>query len=115
LFFQDQIFLHEDEDGQLYFKDASGTLQPVYLTEDGNYAIAESSDDNTNKESQSKSNSNTNQNSNIIEEEAFVLPDIDSKSTSNKQVLFIVHQWVVYVHIYRWTFCFIYVYNSLDN
>lgn len=37
---QDQIFLHEDEDGQLYFKDDTGTLQPVYLTEDGNYAIA---------------------------------------------------------------------------
>jgi len=78
--------LHEDEDGQLYFKDASGTLQPVYLTEDGNYAIAENSDDNTNKESQSKSHQNS-----TIEEEAFILPDIDSKSTSNKQVLFIVH------------------------
>ncbi|XP_033214604.1 zinc finger protein 311-like isoform X2 [Belonocnema kinseyi] len=36
----DQIFLHEDEDGQLYFKDDNGILQPVYLTEDGNYAIA---------------------------------------------------------------------------
>lgn len=90
LLFQDQIFLHEDEDGQLYFKDASGTLQPVYLTEDGNYAIAESTDDNTNKESQSKSQSN--QNSNTIEEEPFILPDIDPKSTSNKQVLFIVYQ-----------------------
>ncbi|XP_071635303.1 uncharacterized protein [Temnothorax longispinosus] len=78
---QDQIFLHEDEDGQLYFKDASGTLQPVYLTEDGNYAIAESSDDNTNKESQSKSH----QNSSTVEEESFILPDIDSKSVSNKQ------------------------------
>ncbi|XP_071566894.1 uncharacterized protein [Temnothorax nylanderi] len=78
---QDQIFLHEDEDGQLYFKDASGTLQPVYLTEDGNYAIAESSDDNTNKESQSKSH----QNNSTVEEESFILPDIDSKSASNKQ------------------------------
>lgn len=86
LLFQDQIFLHEDEDGQLYFKDASGTLQPVYLTEDGNYAIAESNDDNANKESQSKSH----QNSSTIEEESLILPDIDSKSASNKQVLFIL-------------------------
>ncbi|KAG5318521.1 ZNF91 protein, partial [Pseudoatta argentina] len=78
---QDQIFLHEDEDGQLYFKDASGTLQPVYLTEDGNYAIAESSDDSTNKDSQSKSY----QNNSTIQEETFILPDIDSKPTSNKQ------------------------------
>ncbi|XP_018338829.1 PREDICTED: zinc finger protein 471 [Trachymyrmex septentrionalis] len=78
---QDQIFLHEDEDGQLYFKDASGTLQPVYLTEDGNYAIAESNDDNTNKDSQSKSY----QNNSTIQEETFILPDIDSKPTSNKQ------------------------------
>lgn len=77
--------MHEDEDGQLYFKDASGTLQPVYLTEDGNYAIAESSDDN-NKESQSKSH----QNSSTIEEQSFILPE-DSKS--NKQVvLFIIYQ-----------------------
>ena len=74
--------MHEDEDGQLYFKDASGTLQPVYLTEDGNYAIAESGDDNTNKDSQSKSY----QNNSTIQEETFILPDIDSKPTSNKQV-----------------------------
>lgn len=86
LFFQDQIFLHEDEDGQLYFKDASGTLQPVYLTEDGNYAIAESSDDN--KESQSKSH----QSSSTIEEESSILSDMDSKAAFNKQVLFIVYQ-----------------------
>ncbi|KAL0120722.1 hypothetical protein PUN28_008413 [Cardiocondyla obscurior] len=76
---QDQIFLHEDEDGQLYFKDASGTLQPVYLTEDGNYAIAENSDDN--KESQSKSL----QNSSTVEEDSFILPDMDLKSASSKQ------------------------------
>ncbi|XP_046749560.1 zinc finger and SCAN domain-containing protein 21-like isoform X5 [Diprion similis] len=42
---QEQIFLHEDEDGQLYFKDENGKLQPVYLTPDGNYAIAENSSD----------------------------------------------------------------------
>ncbi|XP_011171707.1 zinc finger protein 184 [Solenopsis invicta] len=79
---QDQIFLHEDEDGQLYFKDASGTLQPVYLTEDGNYAIAESGDDNANKESPSKSHQTS---SALEEEETFILPDLDSKSASNKQ------------------------------
>ncbi|XP_036146055.1 zinc finger protein 184 isoform X2 [Monomorium pharaonis] len=78
---QDQIFLHEDEDGQLYFKDANGILQPVYLTEDGNYAIAESGNDNTNKESQSKSH----QNSSTIDEETFILPDLDPKS--NKQTI----------------------------
>ncbi|XP_034943226.1 zinc finger and SCAN domain-containing protein 12-like isoform X2 [Chelonus insularis] len=38
---QEQIFLHEDENGQLYFKDENGVMQPVYFTEDGNYAIAE--------------------------------------------------------------------------
>ncbi|XP_063978765.1 zinc finger and BTB domain-containing protein 17-like isoform X2 [Diachasmimorpha longicaudata] len=42
---QDQIFLHEDEDGQLFFKDEHGQMQPVYLTEDGNYAIASNSSD----------------------------------------------------------------------
>ncbi|XP_074094154.1 uncharacterized protein LOC141524278 isoform X2 [Cotesia typhae] len=42
---QDQIYLHEDEDGQLYFKDENGIMQPVYLTEDGNYAIADTSED----------------------------------------------------------------------
>lgn len=71
---QDQIFLHEDEDGQLYFKDASGILQPVYLTEDGNYAIADTSDDQT-KELQSKS-----ENSDTIEDDAY-LPDLDKSST----------------------------------
>lgn len=80
--FQDQIFLHEDEDGQLYFKDDNGALQPVYLTEDGNYAIAES-DDNANKESRSQQNSST------MEEDVFILPDLeDPKSISSKQVLF---------------------------
>ncbi|XP_011643402.1 zinc finger protein 652-A-like [Pogonomyrmex barbatus] len=77
---QDQIFLHEDDDGQLYFKDANGTLQPVYLTEDGNYAIAESNDDDVNKELQSKSHEN-----NDPIEEDYILPDLDSKAISNKQ------------------------------
>lgn len=82
--------MHEDEDGQLYFKDASGTLQPVYLTEDGNYAIAENSDDNTNKDSQSKSY----QNNSAIQEETFILPDIESKPTSNKQVSLYINEFV---------------------
>ncbi|XP_020293443.1 zinc finger protein 394-like isoform X2 [Pseudomyrmex gracilis] len=77
---QDQIFLHEDEEGQLYFKDASGTLQPVYLTEDGNYAIAETNnEDHTVKESPSKSQQN-----NSMEEDAFILPELDSKSSSKQ-------------------------------
>ncbi|XP_011873647.1 PREDICTED: zinc finger protein 184-like isoform X2 [Vollenhovia emeryi] len=77
---QDQIFLHEDEDGQLYFKDANGILQPVYLTEDGNYAITGNNDDTTaNKETKSH------QNSSGIEEDTFILPDLEPKSSSNKQ------------------------------
>ncbi|XP_011313652.1 zinc finger imprinted 3-like isoform X2 [Fopius arisanus] len=52
---QDQIFLHEDEDGQLFFKDENGQMQPVYLTEDGNYAIASnSSDEQENAEGRNK-------------------------------------------------------------
>ncbi|XP_014476236.1 PREDICTED: zinc finger Y-chromosomal protein 1 [Dinoponera quadriceps] len=79
---QDQIFLHEDEDGQLYFKDDNGALQPVYLTDDGNYAIAENNDDQvTSKELQSKSE----QNNKTIEDDSFILPDLDTKS-SNKQM-----------------------------
>ncbi|EZA51915.1 hypothetical protein DMN91_007024 [Ooceraea biroi] len=81
---QNHIFLHEDEDGQLYFKDDTGALQPVYLTEDGNYAIAETSDDNAGKESRSQ------QNSNAMEEETYILPDVmdpaSAKSTSSKQI-----------------------------
>lgn len=77
---QDQIFLHEDEDGQLYFKDDSGILQPVYLTEDGHYAIAETNDDNEDKEAQTKS-----QNVRQVEEESFSVPDNELKSHNNKQ------------------------------
>lgn len=66
----------------MYFKDASGILQPVYLTEDGNYAIAETSDDHTGKELQSKSQ----QNSDTIEDDTYILPDSDIKSIPNKQV-----------------------------
>ncbi|XP_054007342.1 zinc finger protein 652-A-like isoform X1 [Hylaeus anthracinus] len=72
---QDQIFLHEDEEGQLYFKDDTGTLQPVYLTEDGHYAIAENGVDPISRESQAKSQQNARQ----IKEESYVLPDIDPK------------------------------------
>ncbi|XP_011259613.1 zinc finger protein 652-like isoform X2 [Camponotus floridanus] len=84
---QDQIFLHEDEDGQLYFKDASGVLQPVYLTEDGNYAIAETSDDHTNnKESLQSLQSKSQQNNETIEDDSYIsLPESESKPVSNKQ------------------------------
>ncbi|XP_076631972.1 uncharacterized protein LOC143347031 isoform X2 [Colletes latitarsis] len=78
---QDQIFLHEDEEGQLYFKDDTGTLQPVYLTEDGHYAIAENGNDSANKESQVKSHQNVRQ----IEEESYLLPDNELKSTYNNK------------------------------
>ncbi|XP_076677227.1 uncharacterized protein LOC143373662 isoform X2 [Andrena cerasifolii] len=78
---QDQIFLHEDEDGQLYFKDDTGILQPVYLTEDGHYAIAESNDDQENKESQAKSQQNVRQ----MEEESYSAQETELKSTSNSK------------------------------
>ncbi|XP_033324657.1 uncharacterized protein LOC117219560 isoform X2 [Megalopta genalis] len=79
---QEQIFLHEDEDGQLYFKDDAGVLQPVYLTEDGHYAIAETNDDHENKEIQAKSQ----QSASPMEEETYSTPDTELKSThSNKQ------------------------------
>ncbi|XP_068977540.1 uncharacterized protein [Bombus flavifrons] len=78
---QDQIFLHEDEDGQLYFKDETGTLQPVYLTEDGHYAIAENSDSYEGKESQMKSDQNARQ----IDEESYSMPDSELKSTHNNK------------------------------
>ncbi|XP_017794783.1 PREDICTED: zinc finger protein 311-like [Habropoda laboriosa] len=79
---QDQIFLHEDEDGQLYFKDDTGALQPVYLTEDGHYAIADTTDDYEGKELQAKSQQNVRQ----MEEESFSVTDNELKSThSNKQ------------------------------
>ncbi|XP_015109895.1 zinc finger and BTB domain-containing protein 17 isoform X2 [Diachasma alloeum] len=57
---QDQIFLHEDEDGQLFFKDENGQMQPVYLTEDGNYAIASNSSDE--QENQEERNKKTHEN-----------------------------------------------------
>ncbi|XP_076295923.1 uncharacterized protein LOC143216596 isoform X2 [Lasioglossum baleicum] len=79
---QEQIFLHEDEDGQLYFKDDAGVLQPVYLTEDGHYAIAENNDDHENKETQAKSEENARQ---LEEEESYSIPDAEIKSHSNKQ------------------------------
>ncbi|XP_076241603.1 uncharacterized protein LOC143183774 isoform X2 [Calliopsis andreniformis] len=78
---QDQIFLHEDEDGQLYFKDDTGALQPVYLTEDGHYAIAESGDDHDVKELQAKSQQNVKQ----VEEDSYPVPDNEPKSTHNNK------------------------------
>ncbi|XP_076650370.1 uncharacterized protein LOC143357707 [Halictus rubicundus] len=80
---QEQIFLHEDEDGQLYFKDDAGVLQPVYLTEDGHYAIAENNDDHENKEMQAKSQENARR---VEEEEPYSIPEAEIKSPhSNKQ------------------------------
>ncbi|XP_006609240.1 zinc finger protein 652-like isoform X2 [Apis dorsata] len=78
---QNQIFLHEDEDGQLYYKDETGTLQPVYLTEDGHYAIAENSNDSEGKESQIKSQQNVRK----MEEESYSIPDNELKSTHNNK------------------------------
>lgn len=51
------------------------------MTDDGNYAIAESSDDHIGKDKS--------QNSNAMEEdeETFNLPDMDSRSGSTKQVI----------------------------
>lgn len=78
---QDQIFLHEDEDGQLYFKDETGILQPVYLTEDGHYAIAENSDDYESRLSQMKYEQNARQ----VEEESYSMPESELKSTHNNK------------------------------
>lgn len=56
----------------------------MYLTDDGNYAIADSNDDQvTGKESQSKSQQNSKE---MDEDDSFILPDLDAKSPS-KQVL----------------------------
>ncbi|XP_046822002.1 zinc finger protein 836-like [Vespa crabro] len=78
---QDQIFLHEDEDGQLYFKDDHGELQPVYLTEDGNYAIADNSDDQDSKESHNQMQ----QNNRISEEASMDLTESKAIIPKNKQ------------------------------
>ncbi|KAF7399016.1 hypothetical protein HZH66_006913 [Vespula vulgaris] len=78
---QDQIFLHEDEDGQLYFKDDHGELQPVYLTEDGNYAIADNSDDQDSKESHNQ----LQQNNRISEEASMSLTESKAITSKNKQ------------------------------
>ncbi|XP_076758784.1 uncharacterized protein LOC143428065 isoform X3 [Xylocopa sonorina] len=79
---QDQIFLHEDEDGQLYYKDETGTLQPVYLAEGGHYAIAETNDDHDGKEPQAKTQQITRQEE---EESCCSIPDSEPKSTHNSK------------------------------
>ncbi|XP_014607884.1 PREDICTED: zinc finger protein ZFP69-like isoform X1 [Polistes canadensis] len=79
---QEQIFLHEDEEGQLYYKDEHGQLQPVYLTEDGNYAIADNSDDQDSKESCNQ----LQQNNRPTEETPMALTDLDSKTTSKNKI-----------------------------
>lgn len=76
--------MHEDEEGQLYFKDANGTLQPVYLTEDGNYAIAET---NNEDEIAKESSLSKSQQNNSMEEDTYILPEVENpKSPPNKQV-----------------------------
>ncbi|KAK0173264.1 hypothetical protein PV328_006488 [Microctonus aethiopoides] len=79
---QDQIFLHEDEEGQLYFKDENGTMQPVYLTEDGNYAIADnSSDDQENQENKALQKSRDGA-MEVQDEEASSLKQIETSTSS---------------------------------
>ncbi|XP_046489958.1 uncharacterized protein [Neodiprion pinetum] len=78
---QEQIFLHEDEDGQLYFKDENGKLQPVYLTPDGNYAIAENSSDDQDSRDLDQQVSNPRQ----PEGGAVLIPGVDyAPSTTTK-------------------------------
>ncbi|KAJ8681518.1 hypothetical protein QAD02_017310 [Eretmocerus hayati] len=77
---QDQIYLHEDEDGQLYFKNEQGKLQQVYLTPDGNYAIAENSSD----EQDSQEDSNQAQ-EDPADAENYVVPDLDLKQFNTKK------------------------------
>ncbi|XP_026674129.1 zinc finger protein 62-like isoform X2 [Ceratina calcarata] len=79
--FQDQIFLHEDEEGQLYFKDDTGALQPVYLTEDGHYAIADTSDDQGSKDLPTKSQQSDKQ----IDEESYSATESELKSSQNNR------------------------------
>ncbi|XP_014213913.1 zinc finger and SCAN domain-containing protein 21 [Copidosoma floridanum] len=78
---QDQIFLHEDEDGQLYFKNEHGQLQPVYLTPDGNYAIAENSSD----EQESQDDPTQIQEDQQIEADNCVIPEEQPKSFNTKK------------------------------
>lgn len=77
--FQEQIFLHEGDDGQLYVRNENGSFQQVYMTDDGTYTIAATSDDQE-KESQPRSQQN-----NKTDEDMYIVPDLDHKS--NKQVL----------------------------
>ncbi|XP_058804818.1 zinc finger protein 135-like isoform X2 [Phymastichus coffea] len=77
---QEQIFLHEDEDGQLYFKNDQGQLQPVYLTPDGNYAIAENSSD-----EQDSQEATSQVQEEHMESDNYVLPDLDTKPYSPKK------------------------------
>ncbi|CAB0028570.1 unnamed protein product, partial [Trichogramma brassicae] len=75
---QEQIFLHEDENGQLYFKNEQGELQPVYLTPDGNYALAEEEDQDAQEEvNQVQQESEDTEN--------YVLPDLDLQDVSKNR------------------------------
>lgn len=57
-------------------------MQPVYLTEDGNYAIADNSDDQDSKESHNQ----LQQNNRISEEASMALTESKAIIPKNKQV-----------------------------
>lgn len=108
---QDQIFLHEDEDGQLYFKDDNGTLQPVYLTADGNYAIAENSSDeqeaqeSTNNRQTSASPSSSIQASKNYDDDGFTVPDLDVRFYTDIIIIAIFRQlklsrWIIAIYFF---------------
>ncbi|XP_020711779.2 zinc finger protein 652-B-like isoform X2 [Athalia rosae] len=78
---QEQIFLHEDEDGQLYFKDDTGKLQPVYLTADGNYAIADNSSDDQDSGDQTQQAGNLKQ----ADGGAMIIPDTNYVSHASSK------------------------------
>lgn len=65
----------------MYFKNEQGELQPVYLTPDGNYAIAENSSD----EQDSQGGTSQVQEEHM-ESDNFVLPNVDSKPYTSKKV-----------------------------
>lgn len=72
--------MHEDENGQLYFKNEHGQLQPVYLTPDGNYAIAENDSDDQDSQEDTQM-----QQEEQVEADNYVLPDLDVKSFTSKK------------------------------
>lgn len=63
----------------MYFKDDAGVLQPVYLTADGNYAIAE------NGEEEGEYQQDDGDNSQGMDEDSYIVPEMGEVSDSNKQ------------------------------